>query len=410
MIALDESQERARQAVSSNKKLTIITGGPGFGKTFTIRAILDDIFAVSRPENVYLACPTGKAAKVLADALGVSLENEPSTVHRMLGCRGPQWEFNEHNKLKAEWIILDESSMVDAMLMARIIRSVSDDCRFILVGDKDQLPPVGAGCPFRDIISAGLEDTVFRLEINHRQQEGSLIAHGCSKIIAGEKPVFGKADTYTLGGARWDDLYFVEKEDKEDIPVTVAAIVEEWNDAGDDYCVLAPQKTGKCGVDALNLFLQEHLNPARTGRNQIKGNYGVVLREGDKVMHTRNNYTLGVFNGFTGVIRSIDEEYGAIVVDYDGEDVTYSEKADINELVLGYCISVHKSQGSQYKYGVVACHSSHYYMWSRQLLYTAMSRFKEQLYVVGDNKAIKRAVSNSVDNSRQTYLSLALGN
>ncbi|MDR9502603.1 MAG: AAA family ATPase [Desulfurivibrionaceae bacterium] len=409
MKVLDESQQRAVDCVKSGLRIIALTGMPGSGKTFTIQAILKEIFAAGMdPARVYLACPTGKAAKVLEDALDIDIENAPSTIHRMLGCRGPQWEYDRNNPLPAEFVIIDEASMNDSLLMARLLSSVAEGCRFLLVGDKDQLPPVGPGCPFRDIIVADMPGVVARLETNHRQKEGSLIADACQRVISGSRPVFGAEGAFTLGGSRADDLFFCDAPEKEEIPAAVVELVRDWSTSGADYCVLAPQRTGVCGVEAMNTYLQEQLNPEAQGKNEIQS-MGVTLREGDKVMHTKNNYELDVFNGFTGTIREIDPYTKAVLVDYDGQAVLYSETSDIKQLALGYCMTIHKAQGSQYQYGVVICHSSHYYMWSRQLLYTAISRFREKLYIVGNKKALKRSVSNSVDNSRQTYLGLALG-
>lgn len=189
----------------------------------------------------------------------------------------------------------------------------------------------------------------------------------------------------------------------------LVGVVRDWHDAGKDYCVLAPQKTGVCGVEKINKYLQEQLNPPVPGTQELKTLPWLTLREGDKVMHIKNNYSLDVFNGFTGTITEIEPISEQVTVDFDGQIVTYCESSDLKELVLGYCMTIHKSQGSQYQYGAIICHSSHYYMWSRQLLYTALSRFREELYVIGNKKALKRAVSNSVEDCRQTYLSLALG-
>lgn len=408
---LDESQQKAVVGISTNKNITVLTGGPGFGKTFSINVLLSVLFKNGlKRENTYLACPTGKAAKVLEDALEseLDLENNPVTIHRMLGCNGPMWEYDKKNKLWADCVIIDESSMVDSLLLSKVLESVSPGCKFILVGDKDQLPPVGAGCAFRDIIAADIPSTVYRLETNHRQAEGSLIADACGKVINGERPIFGIEHSHTLEGGREDDLFFVEEDEKEEIPELLVGVVRDWHDQKKDYCVLAPQKTGVCGVEKINEFLQASLNPPSAQKAELKTSSWLTLREGDKVMHIKNNYALDVFNGFTGIVTSIDSISERVVVDFDGQIVTYCETADLKELVLGYCMTIHKSQGSQYKHGVIICHSSHYYMWSRQLLYTAISRFREELHIIGNKKALKRAANNSVEDSRQTYLSLAL--
>lgn len=412
-ITLDYSQQNAVDNItdtSTISKIKVLTGGAGFGKTSSVKAVIAKI-SESIPEHlIFLTCPTGKAAKVLDKALeDVELENRPQTIHRLLGCKGgDMWEFHSKNKLKAKYIIVDESSMVDSELMARLISSVSSDCRFILVGDKAQLPPVGAGCPFRDIIHHNPENVVSTLAINWRQAAGSLIADACEMVISGTKPTFGSRGEKTLGGEREDDFFFLKEDDKDLIPDIVIEQVKPWFNDQLDHIVLAPQKTGVCGVDNLNLILQKELNPPSPEKAELQIAKWLTIREGDKVMHIKNNYGLDVFNGYTGVVLGIDPYNDTMIVDFDGQIVEYNEMKHIKELVLGYCITIHKSQGSQYANGVVVAHSSHYYMWTRQLLYTALSRFKEELVVVGNNKAIKRAINNNVETSRQTHLGLAL--
>lgn len=210
-----------------------------------------------------------------------------------------------------------------------------------------------------------------------------------------------------MGGELQDDLFLMEQDDKEDIPAMVADLCRPWHEQQLDYAVLAPQKNGVCGVDALNKYLQEVLNPDAPDKPQIKLGW-LTLRLGDKVLQTKNNYELGVFNGFTGIIVAVDTVEKELTVDFDGELVVYSKGDDIKQLALGYCMTVHKSQGSQFKYGVLVCHSSHYYMWSRSILYTGVSRFRQELYVVGDKRAIKRGLSNVVSGERQTLLKLKL--
>jgi len=406
----DLSQEKAVEEIIKTPGISVLTGGPGRGKTFTVRSLLSTLWSLNsiHPDKTWMACPTGKAAKVLQDALGDMITNDghtPATIHRLLGCRGLMWEYNSSNRLPADCIIIDEASMVDSAMLARIIDSISIGCKIVLVGDADQLPPVSAGNPFHDIVKAGIN--VNRLEINHRQQEGSLIADACDKIITGVKPNFGITGEHSLGGKREDDFFHIQEEDKEEIPGVVASLAKQWNIDEDDYCILAPQRTGPCGVENLNLFLQDTLNPPARDVPELIMSKWLTLREGDKVLHTKNNYELEVFNGFTGRIVGIDTSDRIIVVDYDGRLVTYNQPGYLAQLTLGYCLTVHKSQGSQFKYGVVACHSTHSYMWSRQLLYTAVSRFKEALYIVGDKKGLQRARTHSIENVRNTYLDLA---
>jgi len=416
-ITLGEYQQFAVDSISKlERKVYIMTGGAGVGKTTVLQHLLIELWGDPdsgiTPDNTYIGCPTGKSAKVVNDAMPNGfLENEAKTVHRLLAYNpATGWGHNKDNPLDAALVICDESSMISSMLLSVIIDAMPADCHLILVGDAQQLSPVDPGSPFHDLIHFGDQSTIFRLDKNYRQAQGSLIADGCLKILAGKKPTFGTAGEHTLGGVREDDLFFIEEDDKEEIPGIVAELCRPWNAEGLDFAVLAPQKTGVCGVDALNKYLQEELNPAATNKAQVKVAW-LTLREGDKVLVTKNNYGLGVFNGFCGIITKIGMDYDGeevIVVDFDGQEVTYRESKDIKELALGYCMTIHKSQGSQFQYGVLVCHSSHYYMQSRSSFYTAVSRFRQELHIIGDGKAMKRALSNVVSGDRNTYLKLRL--
>lgn len=413
---LDQSQQSAVDNIATLKsRIYLLIGAGGSGKTFTIKHLLTELWNdygnnIS-DENTFMAASTGKAAKVLNDALlsdGFTVFNKAKTIHRLLGYNpATGWGHNEIHKLGASLVILDEASMVDSLLLARVICALPDDCTLIMVGDENQLPPVAPGQPFTDLIMHGRSELINRLTTNHRQQQGSLIATACLKILQGEIPLWGERGKRSLGGALDDDLFFVERDDKEDIPETVAGLCQQWHEQQLDYAVLAPQKTGVCGVDAMNTYLQNVLNPESENKPQIKLGW-LTLRQHDKVLQTKNNYTLDVFNGFTGIIVGIDTLNKTLVVDFDGQLVHYEKSEDIKQLMLGYCMTVHKSQGSQFQYGVLICHSSHYYMWSRSLLYTGVSRFRQELHVVGDKRAIKRGLSNVVSGERQTLLKLKL--
>lgn len=418
-MTLDISQQAAVDQISSlSSRINLLIGAGGSGKTYTIRHLLQKLWADgSNPINddtTYLAAPTGKAAKVLADAFtadGFRVTNTPCTIHRILAfIPGVGFTINADNPLDATLVVIDEASMVDSELLSRVIDALPEDCYLILVGDENQLPPVGPGQPFTDLINHGQQNIINRLTTNHRQQRGSLIANGCLKVLAGEPPKFGAEGENTLGGELLDDMFYLEEEEKEEIPIIVGDLCEDWHLDGQDYAVLSPQRTGVCGVEAMNKYLQERLNPPSEDKAEIHLGW-LILREGDKVLQTKNNYDLGVFNGFTGrivAIDSVEPNTRIVVVDFDGDIVRYSDEDHIKQLALGYCMTVHKSQGSQFKFGVLVCHSSHFYMWSRSILYTGISRFREQLWVVGNRKALKRGVSNVVSGERNTLLKLRL--
>ena len=423
-IKLDEYQQQAIDHISSLKsRMYIMTGGAGTGKTTTIQHLLLKLWGDFERTGItdtttYISCPTGKGARVIRDSFkigGFQVENEPCTVHRMLQyIPGLGWVHNKQNPLQATLVIVDEASMLSSVLLAAIIDALPGGCVLILVGDKAQLMPVEPGSPFDDIISYGNQDDIFRLTKNFRQQQGSLIADACERILQGKLPRFGIKGKHTLGGPLEDDLFLKEEEDKELIPEEVARICRLWNNSGDDWICLSPQTTGACGVDALNKYLQEKLNPAGLDKAETKGAYGVVFRIGDRILHKKNAYDLGmegIFNGFTGIIIDIGTGHDGkkfILVDYGGEQVEYRENKHISMLALGYCLTYHKSQGSQWQKGVIVMHSSHYFMMNRNLTYTGVSRFRKELHIIGNQKAIKRGVSNVVAGERQTLIKLRL--
>jgi exodeoxyribonuclease V alpha subunit len=418
MPNLDVSQQQAVDNISKLiSKIYLLIGAGGSGKTFTIQHLLTQLWEDDsnyiNPDTTFLAAPTGKAAKVINDAFaraGFGVENEAKTIHRLLDYNpvaDPPWGYNSDEKLDASLVILDEASMVDSMLLFRVIDALPNDCVMILVGDDAQLPPVAPGQPFTDLIICGSQDIINRLTTNHRQSQGSLIADGCLKILSGNKMTFGRQGEHTLGGILKDDLFFLEIDEKEDIPQAVLSLVKLWNDNDEDYCILSPQHKGVVGVSEINSFLQRELNPSQPGVNEIKVGF-LTLRVGDKVKNIKNNYELNVFNGYNGTITSIDMDNTIVVVNFSGEIVVYEKKEHIKQLALGYCSTIHSAQGSQYKKGVLLIHNSHWYSWNRSLLYTAISRFREELHVIGNNRTIKRAISNIVSGSRNTYLKLKL--
>lgn len=394
----DKHQTNAINSLTnSSNKISVLTGTPGTGKTTILRELINNL-----PKHLITltCCPTGKGSRVMATAIP---ESEPMTIHRMLGCMGPkQWTHTADNRLKADVVIVDEASMVGSELLARIIDGVSEHCRIILVGDMNQLPPVPAGCPFFDICTNNNTKIVNRLIFNFRQSEGSLIANACHRILNKKEIRFGRAGKKTLDSIREDDLFFEDIEDKECIPARILDICKKWK----DYQVLAPQHSGICGVENLNKYLQEQLNPKKIGKTEYKVSNFLTFRLGDKVINKKNNYKLDVFNGYVGFIKKITDNQ--ITINFDGQIVKFCERKDIKNLKLAYCLTIHASQGSEYKHGVIVCHSSHYYMLSNSLLYVAVSRFKEKLYIVGNKKGLNHAIKNKQSDERQTYLSEVL--
>ena len=400
MLNFDEYQMSAiNNLLSTQSKISVLTGGAGRGKT----SILKEFINNSPGKEILCACPSGKGAKVMEVALdGTGIRS--STIHRMLGCQGPgSWVYSGGNRLEVDVVIIDEASMVGSDLMARVINGVSEEAKIILVGDAAQLPPVSPGMPFADICTKDKREVVNRLVTNYRQKEGSLIADAGDRVLSKTALLFGQPGSFTLGGEREDDLFFIEMEDKELIPAEVLGKCKAWSENKEDYQILSPQHSGVCGVENLNNYLQENLNPPSSDKPELKINNFLTLRIGDKVINKKNNYKLSIFNGYTGFVVSVHGD--EVVVDFDGQIITFTEKADLRNLKLAYCLTIHSSQGSEYKNGIVICHSSHYFMWSNSLLYVAVSRFKEKLFIVGNRKGLNRGIKNDKSDGRNTYLS-----
>jgi len=398
----DKFQQAAIDGVSKmDKRVTVITAKAGYGKSTVLAEILRVVWGNGKatPENTYVGCPTGKASIVVSEMFkesGLEYENPPATIHRILGCQGPEWVYNSFNKLNCDLFVIDEFSMISSEMFARIIESISDDACIVLVFDPRQLPPVGSGCPGVDIYNENREGMIYELVINYRQKNGDALADVCEKIADGEIPVFD-SPSYVKNNANHH-----EEDDKENIPQIVLDIVRPWFNSGDDYICVTPQNTSLLGVNEMNLFLQEKLNPPSANKGDIKI-YDWYLREGDRVMHIKNNYDLDVFNGETGIVLSVVGEL--VTVEYPDKKVIYDNKT-VKQLTLGYVCTIHKSQGSQYSKVCVVFHTSHYYMLSKSLLYVGVSRAREELHIVGNTRAIKRGVSRNLKDHRNTYLNL----
>ncbi len=392
-ITLAPAQTRAvRQALDS--KVLVLTGGPGTGKTTIINAIIR--IAANHGQRVLLAAPTGRAAKRMTETCGC----DAKTIHRLLEFSPKEGGFKRNNEspLDADIIVIDESSMIDTLLMHHLLKAIPVRTSLILVGDVDQLPSVGAGNVLRDIIDSGFVPAA-RLEEIFRQSRSSLIVLNAHRINNGEFPVF------TTGGDIPHDFYFVELEEPEKVNEMIVdmcrnRIPDKFGfRAVDDIQVLTPMHRGVVGASNLNAELQKHLNPS--GDELVRG--AKILRTGDKVMQIRNNYDKDVYNGDIGKVLSINREDQEVTVDYDGRHVAY-DFADLDEIVLAYAVSVHKSQGSEYPVVVMPLLTQHYMMLQRNLLYTAITRAKKLVVIIGTKKALSIAIKNNKPRMRYTKL------
>lgn len=394
-IQLAQKQKEAIKACLHHGVL-VLTGGPGTGKTTVIKGILSILKAQGL--KIRLAAPTGRAAKRLSETTG----QKALTIHRLLEANNLAQDDNLQlgfskdidDQLDADVIILDEVSMVDIVLMHHFFNAVPDGCRIILVGDTDQLPAVGPGSVLKDIIRSQKIPAI-RLDEIFRQAQTSMIIQNAHIINAGRLPDLRK---------QYSDFVFYELNDDTSITQKILDLCtkdlpHEGFDVLKDVQVLSPMHRFLCGVENLNLMLQERLNPKK---NQDELKYSSqTFRVGDKVMHIRNNYQKNVFNGDIGFIQDINNE--KLTVDYFDHIVTY-EKNELNELTLAYASSVHKSQGSEYKVVIIPLSTSHYIMLQRNLLYTAITRAKQKVIIIGSKKALMTAIQSNRTQKRYTLL------
>ena len=381
--------DAVRKALS--EKLLVITGGPGTGKTTIVRAILDIL--ERKGVRISLAAPTGRAAKRLAEATG----RPARTIHRLLKFepRRMAFEFNRANPLPLDLLILDESSMIDLPLMVHLLDAVPAGARLIWVGDVDQLPSVGPGQVLKDLIESGVCEVVRLTEI-FRRGDLSLITDYAHQIKEGRAPEFS---------AEAEDVFFVEREDPAEAAETIREIVVEripkrfGLNPKTDVQVLTPMHRGDLGATNLNALLQSALNPG----GEAVQRYGRSFGRGDKVMQVRNNYDKDVYNGDIGFISRLSTEDQRVDVEFDGRRVPY-EFSDLDELVLAYAVSIHKSQGSEYPAVVIPLHTQHYVMLQRNLLYTGITRGKRLVVLVGTKRALSIAIRNAPEGGRLTML------
>ena len=394
-IAFAVSQRAAIKAAVTHK-LMVVTGGPGTGKTTIVRAIIEMFLAKSL--RVLLTAPTGRAAKRLNESTG----REAKTIHRLLEFNPQQRQFtrNAEDPLDVDLLVVDETSMVDVVLMNKLLQAVPPYACVVLVGDVDQLPSVGAGSVLTDLIESKTIP-VARLTEVHRQAESSWIVRAAHAINHGMEP-----QSAPPGGD--GDFYFIEANDPEAITERVIQMVRDRIpakfklDPFRDIQVLSPQVKTPLGVANLNRELQAALNPARPGVAEVK-RYDSAFRVGDKVMQIQNNYDREVFNGDIGRIAEIDNDDQMMVVDYDGRPVEY-EFSDLDELQLAFACTIHKSQGSEYPAVVIPVHTQHFVMLQRNLLYTGITRGRKLVALVGSRKALWIAVNTADTKKRYSLL------
>lgn len=396
-IAYAERQKEAiRQALE--RGTLILTGGPGTGKTTTLKAIITLLEEMG--ETVAVAAPTGRAAKRLSELTG----SEGKTIHRLLEVQwtdddAPHFARNEQNPLDIDALVLDEMSMVDAPLMEGVLRALKQNCRLIMVGDTDQLPAVGPGCVLQDMIASGVLPVVQLTEI-FRQAMESRIVTSAHRIVAGEMP--------DLSG-RTGDFFFMARPDGEQVAQTVVDLCARRLPASYELSafqgiqVLCPGRQGELGTVALNRRLQEQLNPPAPDRRSVELE-GTLLRMGDKVMHVRNNYDIawtrdsgesgtGVFNGDIGILEAIDRHGDTLSVRYDDRVALYTRQ-DAQDLQLAYAATVHKSQGSEFDAVILPLFHQQKLLCYRNLLYTAVTRARKLLIIVGSRETVEQMVQN----------------
>lgn len=403
-ISMHEHQKMAVN-LAINNGVTVITGGPGTGKTTIIKCILQ-IFR-NLGKKVKLMAPTGRAAKRLSESTG----EDASTIHRALEMTGgdeSRFLFNSTQKLNYDVIIVDEVSMVDSQLMYFLVRSIKRGSRLILVGDKDQLQSVGAGNVLGDILASGCFATMCLTQI-YRQSEDSLIIVNAHDINQGKMPTLNNQSK---------DFFFDKKETPEDtlnsiINMCTTRIPNYLNIDSSKVQVLAPMKSGVVGIDNINKCLQEKINPPSLKKFELEADK-YIYRTGDRIMQITNNYervwtkdgvqSAGVFNGDIGNIIDIDMSTNEVVVEFEDGRVSRYLKADLDELTLSYAITIHKSQGSEFDVVIIPVVSGPPMLLTRNLLYTAVTRAKKMVVLIGTKQCIARMVHNNYTKIRYTML------
>lgn len=384
VLEADPSQDRAVELIAS-ARIGIVTGGPGTGKTTCLERALGELPPSTKIE---LAAPTGKAAKRMHETTGRSAR----TIHRLLGWRGDgRFMFDHHNPLQCDLVVVDESSMLDIELGAALFDAIGPHTRLIMLGDVDQLPSVGPGQVFADLIELGAIP-VARLTHVHRSAHDAWVNRNAPRVLAG-----GPIELDTVRGDRGFEW--------RNVGAAANVIPELQKIALDDpgAKILIPQRTGAAGLNVANPALQTvyNIEPWQPGDPCLQREHGSI-RTGDTVLQTKNDYTLAVFNGEIGTV--IDMGGGRVVVDFEDRTVTYASMEQAGALELAYALTVHKAQGSEFPRVVFVCHSTHTHMLNRRLFYTAITRTRGAVLLVGDELGLERALSNGFTAKRNTTL------
>jgi len=403
-IQMHEHQKQAVR-IAVNNGVSVITGGPGTGKTTIIKCMLQ-IFK-SMGKKVKLMAPTGRASKRLSESTG----QDASTIHRALEMTGGdenKFLFNTQTKLSYDVIIVDEVSMVDSQLMYYLVRSIKRGAKLVLVGDKDQLASVGAGNVLADILESGCFATMCLTQI-YRQSEDSLIIVNAHEINNGKMPSLDNKSK---------DFFFERRENNDEvlqsiIDMCTTRIPKFMNIDSSNIQVLAPMKSGVVGIDNINKCLQDKLNPSSLKKMEVETEK-VIYRTGDRVMQTSNNYERswskdgvfgsGVFNGDIGVIIDIDINTSEVVIEFEDGRVARYVKGDLSEITLSYAITIHKSQGSEFDVVIIPAISGPPMLLTRNLLYTAVTRAKRMVVIIGTKQCVGRMVHNNYTKIRYTML------
>ena len=388
-IVYDEVQQAAIQK-ALDSKVMVLTGGPGTGKTTTTQGIIAAFKA--RHMSILLAAPTGRAAKRMTEATGM----EAKTIHRLLEYNPMDgYKRNDENPLEGDALIVDECSMIDILLFYNLMKAIPSNMRLILVGDIDQLPSVGAGNVLRDIIDSQ-QIPVVRLTRIFRQAQSSRIVMNAHAINAGKFPnIKNGLDT---------DFFFINQEDADEMVKLIIGLVRDrlpkkYGYPPKEIQVLTPMQRGTVGAGNLNIELQNALNP--TGPSLARGGY--TFRQGDKVMQIRNNYDKNVFNGDIGYITAVDTNERTLTVTFDSRLVEY-DITELDEIVLAYAVTIHKSQGSEFPVVVMPVTMKHFVMLQRNLIYTGITRAKKICVLVGTTKALAYAIKQNTVSKRNTKL------